>query len=83
MAKELHEQPTVIGETLNTFFNPLDRSIHLPDLPFDLAHVSRITLIACGTSFYAAMVAKYWFEQIAKLPVTSISPRSSAIAARR
>jgi glucosamine--fructose-6-phosphate aminotransferase (isomerizing) len=69
MAKEIHEQPTVIGETLNTFFNPFDRSIHLPDLPFDLADVSRITLIACGTSFYAAMVAKYWFEQIAKLPV--------------
>ena len=69
MAKEIHEQPTVIGETLNAFFNPLDRSIHLPDLPFDLADVSRITLIACGTSFYAAMVAKYWFEQIAKLPV--------------
>ncbi len=69
MAKEIHEQPTVIGETLNTFFNPLDRSIHLPDLPFDVADVSRITLIACGTSFYAAMVAKYWFEQIAKLPV--------------
>jgi len=69
MAKEIHEQPTVIGQTLNTFFNPLDRSISLPELPFNLLEIERITLIACGTSFYAAMIAKYWFEQIARISV--------------
>ena len=69
MAKEIHEQPSVIGETLNAFFNPVDRTIELPELPFELAAVPRITLLACGTSFYAALVAKYWFERIAKVAV--------------
>ncbi len=69
MQKEIHEQPTVISDTLWTFFNPATRSIHFPDLPFDLANLSKVTLIACGTSFYAAMVAKYWFERIAGVAV--------------
>ncbi|MBM3517461.1 MAG: glutamine--fructose-6-phosphate transaminase (isomerizing) [Alphaproteobacteria bacterium] len=69
MAKEIHEQPSVIGETLNGFFNPADHTIALPALPFDLAKLTRLTMVACGTSFYAAMVAKCWFEQIARLPV--------------
>ena len=69
MAKEIHEQPSVIGETLNAFFNPVDRSIELPELPFELAAVPRITVLACGTSYYAALVAKYWFERIAKVAV--------------
>jgi glucosamine--fructose-6-phosphate aminotransferase (isomerizing) len=69
MLKEIFEQPTVIGETLNTMFNPATRSIQLPDLPFDLAAVPKITIVACGTSFFAAMVAKYWFEQVARVNV--------------
>jgi glutamine---fructose-6-phosphate transaminase (isomerizing) len=69
MLKEIFEQPTVIGQTLNTMFNPATRSIQLPAMPFDLAAVNRITIIACGTSYYAGMVAKYWFEQIARVPV--------------
>ena len=69
MLKEIFEQPTVIGETLNTMFNPATRSIQLPELPFDLAKVPKITIVACGTSFFAAMVAKYWFEQIARVNV--------------
>ncbi len=69
MAKEIHEQPSVIGETLNAFFDPVDRAIRLPELPFDLAAVPRITVLACGTSYYAALVAKYWFERIAKVAV--------------
>ncbi len=69
MLKEIHEQPQVIADTLNTMFNPALRRIAMPDLPFDLAAVPRATIIACGTSYYAGMVAKYWLEQIARLPV--------------
>ncbi|MCW5729712.1 MAG: glutamine--fructose-6-phosphate transaminase (isomerizing) [Alphaproteobacteria bacterium] len=69
MLKEIYEQPTVIGQTLNSVFNPVSRTISLPDFPFDLASVPRITIVACGTSFLASMVAKYWFEQIARVSV--------------
>jgi glucosamine--fructose-6-phosphate aminotransferase (isomerizing) len=69
MLKEIYEQPTVIGETLNTFFNPASRTIQMPALPFDLATVGRATIVACGTSFYAGMVARYWFESVARIPV--------------
>ena len=69
MQKEIFEQPAVIGDTLQTFLNPLSREITLPDLPFDLGAVPRITISACGTAFLAGMVAKYWFEQIARQPV--------------
>ena len=69
MLKEIHEQPTVIGDTLNTYFHPLERTIRLPNLTFDLAKVSRITIIACGTSYYAGLVAKVWLERIARVPV--------------
>jgi glutamine---fructose-6-phosphate transaminase (isomerizing) len=68
MHKEIFEQPTVIGDTLLTLFNPATRSVHLPDLPFDLASASRVTIIACGTSYHAGLVAKYWLEQIARVP---------------
>ncbi len=67
MKKEIFEQPTVIGDTLLAHFNPATRSVHLPDLPFDLSAASRVTLIACGTSFHAALIAKYWLEQIARV----------------
>jgi glucosamine--fructose-6-phosphate aminotransferase (isomerizing) len=69
MQKEIHEQPAVIGQTLNIFFNPAERTVTLPALPFDFAKVPRLTITACGTAFYAGMVARYWFEQIARLPV--------------
>jgi len=69
MQKEIWEQPSVIGETLKTFFNPLDRTITLPELPFDPRDLSRLTMVACGTAFYSTMVAKYWVETIARIPV--------------
>ncbi|MEH6403948.1 MAG: glutamine--fructose-6-phosphate transaminase (isomerizing) [Sneathiella sp.] len=69
MMKEIMEQPAVIGETLNSFFNPKSRTITLPELPFDWSDLPKITIVACGTSYYAAMVAKYWFEQLANLAV--------------
>ena len=69
MLKEIHEQPAVIGDTLHSYLNPATRTVTLPALPVDWAKVSRLTMTACGTAFYACMVAKYWFEQLARLPV--------------
>ena len=69
MQKEIFEQPTVIGDTLRTFVDPLARRVTLPDFPFDLARLPRITITACGTAFYAGLVAKYWLEQEARQPV--------------
>ncbi|WP_421781260.1 glutamine--fructose-6-phosphate transaminase (isomerizing) [Kiloniella litopenaei] len=66
MQKEIYEQPAVVGDTLHTFFNPLARSIQLPDFPFDLANISRLTIVGCGTASLAGMVAKYWLEQEAR-----------------
>jgi glucosamine--fructose-6-phosphate aminotransferase (isomerizing) len=68
MEKEIWEQPTVIGETLKAYYDPRDRGIALPKLPFDPAATSRLTIAACGTAYYAAMVARYWFERLARLP---------------
>ncbi|MCA1940142.1 MAG: glutamine--fructose-6-phosphate transaminase (isomerizing) [Caenispirillum bisanense] len=69
MAKEIFEQPQVIGDTLNAMYNPAQGSITLPDLPFDLAAVPKVTIVACGTSYYAGLVAKYWIERLARVPV--------------
>ena len=69
MLKEIYEQPAVIGDTLLSFFNAAQRTINLPELPFDLTQVTRFTVTACGTAFYAGMVAKYWLEQLARVPV--------------
>jgi glucosamine--fructose-6-phosphate aminotransferase (isomerizing) len=69
MLKEIYEQPQVIGDTLSALVNQADRRIALPDFEVDLAEADRLTLIACGTSYYACMTAKYWFEQIARIPV--------------
>jgi len=69
MEKEIHEQPSVIGDTLAIYVNPLKRRIELPKLPFDLASVPKVTIIACGTSYYAGMVARYWIESLARVPV--------------
>jgi len=69
MLKEIYEQPQAIGDALSALVNPKERTISLPNLNFDLSSASKITLVACGTSFYACMVAKYWFENIAKLSV--------------
>jgi len=69
MEKELHEHPAVIGDTLRQMVNPGTRAVALPDLPFDIATIPRITISACGSAFYAGLVGRYWFEQIARIPV--------------
>ena len=69
MEKEIHEQPSVVGDTLHAHLNPQSQTVYLPDLPFDFAKLHRLVITACGTAFYAGLVAKYWFEQMARLPV--------------
>ncbi len=68
MLKEIYEQPAVIGDTLHTILGPSSEAIKLPELPFTLEDVSRVMIAACGTSYHAGMVAKYWFESVAGLP---------------
>jgi glucosamine--fructose-6-phosphate aminotransferase (isomerizing) len=68
MEKELHEHPSVMGQTLQRLIDPGTRSICLPDLPFDFATVPGITITACGSAFYAGLVARYWFESEARIP---------------
>jgi glutamine---fructose-6-phosphate transaminase (isomerizing) len=69
MLKEIYEQPQVIGDTLRSYINPATRTVTLPDLPEALKTAPRLTLVACGTAFYACNVAKYWLERIARIPV--------------
>lgn len=69
MMKEIYEQPAVVGQTLGTLIDPLKGRVELPNMPFDLSSVDRVTIIACGTSFYAGQVTKYWLEQIARINV--------------
>ncbi|WP_432770714.1 MAG: glutamine--fructose-6-phosphate transaminase (isomerizing) [Sphingopyxis sp.] len=69
MQKEIFEQPTVVAQTLSSYIRPLEQAVALPQMDFDLSAIDRITIVACGTSFYAGMVAKYWFETFARVPV--------------
>jgi glucosamine--fructose-6-phosphate aminotransferase (isomerizing) len=69
MAKEIAEQPEVVGHTLAEYLDFTERRAWLPEnLPFDFAKLERLTITACGTASYAGHVAKYWFEKIARLP---------------
>ena len=69
MEKEIFEQPAVLGDTLRTFADPATHRIALPELPFDPEELTRLAMVACGTASYACLVAKYWFEQLAGVPV--------------
>ena len=69
MVKEIHEQPEVIGHTLAGYVDLATNTVDIPQLPFDFAKITRLSLSACGTAFYACLVAKYWFERWARLPV--------------
>ena len=70
MAKEIHEQPEVVGHTLAHYLDMAAERVLLPnELPFDFRGLQRISISACGTSYYAGLVARYWFERLARLPV--------------
>src|SRR3978361_298818 len=68
MEKELHEHPAVIGDTLHQMISPGSRDVAPPDLGIDFRKVSRITMSACGSAFYAGLVGRWWFEAIARIP---------------
>jgi glutamine---fructose-6-phosphate transaminase (isomerizing) len=70
MAKEIAEQPEVVGHTLAEYIDFATRTVRVPtNMPFDFAKLDRITITACGTSAYVGLAAKYWFEKVARLPV--------------
>ncbi|MGE4323565.1 MAG: glutamine--fructose-6-phosphate transaminase (isomerizing) [Sphingobium sp.] len=67
MQKEIYEQPVVVAQTLRAYLRRMDNQVALPDMDFDLSTIRRITIVACGTSYYAGLVAKYWFEKFARI----------------
>ncbi len=70
MAKEIHEQPEVVGHTLARYVDMATERVALPiKLPFDFKDIERISITACGTASYAGYIAKYWFERLSRLPV--------------
>ncbi|GAA3870927.1 glutamine--fructose-6-phosphate transaminase (isomerizing) [Celeribacter arenosi] len=91
MAKEIAEQPTVIGEALSYYLSGDGRRIVLPDPGLDFSAYDRVVMVACGTAYFACFAAKYWFEKVARLPVEidvasefryrepPVSPRTLAI----
>jgi glucosamine--fructose-6-phosphate aminotransferase (isomerizing) len=83
MAKEIHEQPEVVGHTLAHYLDMGNERVALPmKLPFDFKKIERVAISACGTAYYAGLVAKYWFERFARLPV-EIDVASEFATARR
>jgi glucosamine--fructose-6-phosphate aminotransferase (isomerizing) len=70
MAKEIHEQPEVVGHTLARYIDLASERVALPiKLPFDFRDIQRISIVACGTASYAGFIAKYWFERLSRVPV--------------
>jgi glucosamine--fructose-6-phosphate aminotransferase (isomerizing) len=70
MGKEIHEQPEVVGHTLAHYIDMVTERVDLPEeLPFDWTKIKRLSISACGTAYYSGLVAKYWFERFAKMPV--------------
>jgi glutamine---fructose-6-phosphate transaminase (isomerizing) len=69
MQKEIFEQPATLAQTLGRYCSPTERRVDLPELSCDLASLPKLTMVACGSSYYACLVGKYWLEHIAGLPV--------------
>lgn len=69
MLKEIHEQPVVVAQTLQSYLRPVEARVALPQMDFDLSAVERVVIVACGTASYVGMIGKYWIESLARLPV--------------
>ncbi len=69
MLKEIHEQPVVVAQTLQSYLRPLEERVALPQMDFDLSAVERVAIVACGTASYVGHIGKYWIERFARLPV--------------
>ena len=63
MSKEIHEQPEVIAKSLSNYIDMDNGVLNFPDLPYDLSAISNVTLVACGSSYYAGLIARDWFEK--------------------
>jgi glucosamine--fructose-6-phosphate aminotransferase (isomerizing) len=70
MQKEIFEQPTVLGDNIHAYYNIANQEINLPKTNLNFAEIEDITIVGCGTSYYAASVARYWLERIAKVKTT-------------
>jgi glucosamine--fructose-6-phosphate aminotransferase (isomerizing) len=69
MAKEIHEQPEVIGHTLANYVDFAKGTVTLPDLGVALSNIDRVAISACGTAYFAGLIGKYWLERYARVPV--------------
>ena len=69
MSKEIHEQPSVIQDAISHYINNEDFTVNLPKLPFNLSNLKNITLVSCGSSYYAGLLAREWFEKFARIKV--------------
>ncbi|WP_170365855.1 glutamine--fructose-6-phosphate transaminase (isomerizing) [Ruegeria arenilitoris] len=69
MAKEIAEQPVVVAEAIRSYLPTGGDRVVLPDADLDFSKLDRLTMVACGTAFYACLTAKYWFEKLARMPV--------------
>ena len=68
MQKEIFEQPSVLGDSLSRFINPTQKTIQIPNLRLNWNKIKSIKFVACGTSYYACLVATYWFQKYSKIP---------------
>ena len=69
MAKEIHEQPDVIFDSINHYVDKEELTVNLPKLPFNISNLKNITLVACGSSYYSGLVAREWFERFTRIKV--------------
>ena len=69
MSKEIHEQPSVIQDSISNYINNEDLTVNLPKFPFNITNLKNITLVACGSSYYSGLVAREWFEKLARVKV--------------
>ena len=69
MSKEIHEQPEVIGKSISNYIDMDDGTLNMPNLPYDLASISNVTLVACGSSYYAGLISRDWFEKFTNIKV--------------
>ncbi|MEM1306145.1 MAG: glutamine--fructose-6-phosphate transaminase (isomerizing) [Pseudomonadota bacterium] len=69
MLKEIHEQSDVVSRTISHYLDMADFEVTMPDIGVDLTKLTRVTISACGTAYYAGVIAKYWIENLARIPV--------------
>tara|TARA_B100000953_G_scaffold5922_1_gene5252 strand:+ start:512 stop:2341 length:1830 start_codon:yes stop_codon:yes gene_type:complete len=69
MAKEIHEQPDVIFDSISNYIDKDELTVNLPKLPFSISNLKNITLVACGSSYYSGLVAREWFEKFTRIKV--------------